>query len=157
LYPEKFLSIAITNLLEGRPVIIHGDGRQVRDWIHAKDHSQGVLTILERGKIGETYMMGGGQELSILDTANVLLRIMGLNENMLKFVNDRPGQDKRYAIDFGKIQRELGWKPNVVLEDGLREMVDWYRNNKDWWAPIRQSAGYNEWYHKQVERNGSLI
>lgn len=157
LYPEKFLSIAITNLLEGRPIIIHGDGRQVRDWIHARDHARGVLLILERGKIGETYMMGGGQELTILDTARLLLKVMGLHENMMKFVNDRPGQDRRYAIDFTKIQQSLGWIPEIAFEDGLREMVEWYRNNQDWWDPIRRSAGYSEWYHKQVERNGSSI
>ncbi|MEK7619916.1 MAG: dTDP-glucose 4,6-dehydratase [Patescibacteria group bacterium] len=154
LYPEKFLSIAITNLLEGRPVVIHGDGSQVRDWIHAQDHARGVLLILERGKVGETYMMGGGSECSVLDTARILLRLMGLSQEMIKFVNDRPGQDQRYAIEYTKIQSELGWQPQVSLEEGLREMIQWYRDNKQWWAPIKQSAGYSEWYQKQVERNG---
>jgi dTDP-glucose 4,6-dehydratase len=154
LYPEKFLSIAITNLLEGKPIVIHGDGSQVRDWIYATDHARGVLSVLERGQIGETYLMGGDCELSVLDTAKLLLRVMGLNDNMISFVNDRPGQDRRYAIDFGKIQRELDWRPQISLENGLREMVEWYRNNPQWWKPIKQSAGYAEWYHKQVERNG---
>lgn len=154
LYPEKFLSIAITNLLEGRPAIIHGDGSQVRDWIHVQDHARGVLMILEHGQVGSTYMMGGGSERSILETAQILLRQMGLNQDMIKFVNDRPGQDRRYAIEYTKIQNELGWQPQVSLEEGLREMVQWYRQNKTWWAPIKQSAGYGEWYQKQVERNG---
>lgn len=157
LYPEKFLAIAITNLLEGRPIVIHGDGLQIRDWIHAQDHARGVLSILETGEVGHTYMMGGGNEFSILDTAKMLLRVMGLSQDMLKFVNDRPGQDRRYAIEYGKIQEHLGWKPQVSLEEGLKDMVRWYRENKQWWAPIKQSAGYSEWYHKQVERNGAHL
>ena len=79
---------------------------------------------------------------------------MGLSQEMIKFVNDRPGQDQRYAIEYTKIQSELGWQPQVSLEEGLREMIQWYRDNKQWWAPIKQSAGYSEWYQKQVERNG---
>lgn len=151
LYPEKFLSIAITNLLEGRPVIVHGDGLQKRDWIHVRDHARGVLNVLLNGKVGETYMMGGDAETTIFDTAKLLLKVMGLNENMVVFMNDRPGQDRRYAMHFGKIERELNWRPSVTLEQGLMEMVDWYRRNQDWWKPIRESAGYRIWYKEQVE------
>lgn len=154
LYPEKFLSIAITNLLEGQSMVIHGDGSQVRDWIHARDHARGIMAILEKGKIGETYMMGGEAEKSILETGRLLLQLMGLNENMVQFVNDRPGQDRRYAIDSNKIKQEIQWIPQVTFENGLKEMIDWYRKNPDWWQPIKASAGYSEWYHKQVERNG---
>lgn len=157
LYPEKFFAITITNLLEGRPAIIHGDGIQIRDWIYARDHARGVLAILERGKIGETYMMGGGAECSILDSAKLILQLMGLQESMLTFVNDRPGQDRRYAIAYDKIERELGWRPETSLENGLREMIEWYRLNQDWWRPIKQSAGYSEWYKKQVIRNGGVL
>jgi dTDP-glucose 4,6-dehydratase len=151
LYPEKFLSIAITNIIENKPIIIHGDGLQRRDWIHARDHARGILMILENGKIGETYMMGGGNEMSITETAQLLLKVMGLNNNLLSYMNDRPGQDRRYAIDYSKIERELGWRPSMTLEQGLAEMVDWYRRNPDWWRPIKESAGYRVWYKEQVE------
>ncbi len=152
LYPEKFLSIAITNLIDGHPVLIHGDGRQVRDWIHARDHSLGLLAILEKGVIGETYMMGGNSEMSMLETARILLNAMGLTENMLEFINDRPGQDRRYSIDYSKIQRELGWQPAFTFDEGLKNMVAWYRKNEPWWRPIRQSSAYREWFKLQFGR-----
>lgn len=148
LYPEKALSIWITNLLEGECIPIHGDGNQVRDWIYAGDHARGVLAILERGRMGETYMMGGDSEMTILDTAKSLLKVMGLKESLLEFLPDRPGQDKRYAIAFDKIQSELGWNPQVTFEQGLGEMVEWYRKNEWWWKPIKDSAQYREWYRK---------
>ncbi len=151
LYPEKFLSIAITNILEGKPVVIHGDGAQKRDWIHVQDHARGILAILERGRIGETYMMGGGTDVSVAETARLLLLVMGHHENMLVYLHDRQGQDRRYAIDHSKIERELGWRPSVTLEQGLNEMVEWYRKNHDWWKPIKESAGYRQWYQHQVE------
>jgi len=149
LYPEKFLSIAITNLLESKPITIHGDGSQVRDWIHARDHGAGVLAILERGTIGETYMMGGNSELSVLETAKTLIRVMGLSESMLVHINDRPGQDKRYAIDHSKITRELGWTQRQTFEEGLRDMVEWYRKNEAWWRPIKDSSIYRSWHSQQ--------
>lgn len=149
LYPEKFLSIAITNLLEGKRVIVHGDGHQVRDWILASDHGRGILAILERGRIGETYMMGGDSEMSILDTSKLLLGVMRLDESAITFAKDRPGQDRRYAIDFTKIKTELGWMPSANFEEGLRQMVDWYRKNESWWKPIKESAVYREWYKAQ--------
>lgn len=152
LYPEKFLSISITNLVDGSPIFIHGDGRQIRDWIHARDHALGVLAILEKGKIGDTYMMGGNSELSVLDTARALLNVMGLAESLLEYQSDRPGQDRRYAIDYTKIQTELGWQPTFTFEDGLRDMVAWYRKNEAWWRPIRQSAAYREWFKMQFGR-----
>jgi dTDP-glucose 4,6-dehydratase len=157
LYPEKFLAIAITNLIESKPIVIHGDGLQIRDWIHATDHGRGVLAILEKGTIGETYMMGGEGELSVLDTAKELLKVMGQGEQMLRFVNDRPGQDRRYAIHYGKIEKELGWRPATTFNQGLTEMVDWYRKNEQWWRPIKDSAGYSEWYQKQVDQNGKAF
>lgn len=153
LYPEKFLSIAITNLLDGRPIHIHGDGRQVRDWIHAHDHGRGVLAILERGVAGETYMMGGNCEMSMLDTAKLLLKVMGLGEQMLTFIGDRPGQDRRYAIDSSRMEGELGWQRVYTFEEGLRQMVEWYRKNESWWRPIRNSAAYRDWYARQFDAN----
>ncbi len=149
LYPEKFLSISITNLLDGTPVTIHGDGRQIRDWIHVQDHCLGILAILEKGQVGQTYMMGGDAEYTVLETAKLLLHVMGLNDNMLVFIQDRLGQDKRYAIHHGKIQKELGWTPSRSFEDGLRHMVDWYRKNEAWWRPIKESSSYKQWYQNQ--------
>jgi dTDP-glucose 4,6-dehydratase len=151
LYPEKFLSIAITNLLEGKPVIIHGDGLQKRDWIQVRDHTRGVLRVLESGIVGETYLMGGGTDVSVVDTARLLLSVMGIKESMIVFMSDRQGQDRRYAIDYGKVERELNWRPQHTLESGLKEMVEWYRTNPGWWRPIKDSAGYRQWYKHQVE------
>lgn len=149
LYPEKMLSISITNILEGKNILIAGDGHQKRDWIFASDHGRGVLAIIERGVIGETYMMGGDSEFSMLETAHLLLKTMGFSESVLTFVPDRPGQDRRYAIDYSKIERELGWKPTVTFEEGLKAMVEWYRKNESWWRPIKGSAAYREWFRAQ--------
>ena len=150
LYPEKYLSISITNLIDGaQPIFVVGDGHQVRDWISARDHGLGVLAILERGTVGETYMMGGDSEMSMLDTAKLLLSVMNLPDTLIEFVPDRPGQDRRYAIDYSKIQRELGWQPSVTFEQGLRDMVTWYRKNEQWWKPIRDDAAHREWFKKQ--------
>lgn len=153
LYPEKYLSISITNLLDGKPIHINGDGHQVRDWINVRDHGLGILAIVERGKQGETYMMGGASEYSMLDTAKLLVKVMGLGEHMITFVKDRPGQDRRYAIDHSKITRDLNWAPNLSFEEGLRQMVEWYRKNEQWWRTIRNSAAYRDWYTRQFEQN----
>ncbi|MBT4856819.1 dTDP-glucose 4,6-dehydratase [Candidatus Uhrbacteria bacterium] len=154
LYPEKFLAIAITNIIEGKPISIQGDGKQIRDWIHAADHGAGILAILERGQIGHTYMMGGDCEMNIADTARLVLKVMGAKDDMLQFGKDRPGQDRRYAIQFGKIENELGWTPSRTFEEGLEEMVQWYRENEYWWKPIKQSSGYRKWYEAQI---GGLV
>lgn len=154
LYPEKFLAIAITNILEGKPVSVQGDGRQIRDWIHVEDHGVGILNIIEKGQVGHTYMMGGDCEMSIADTARLVLKVMGAKDDMLRFVKDRPGQDRRYAIHFGKIEKELGWKPSRTFEEGVTDMVQWYRENEYWWKPIKQSSGYRKWYEAQI---GGLV
>lgn len=149
LYPEKFLSISITNLLDGKPVIIHGDGSQIRDWIHVQDHNLGILAALERGRVGETYMLGGNAEYTIKQTAESLLNVMGLSGNMLLHTDDRPGQDRRYAIDSTKAQQELGWQQTIAFEQGLAGMVNWYRKNEHWWRPIKESSGYRSWFNQQ--------
>ncbi len=149
LYPEKFLSISITNLLDGKPILVHGDGQQVRDWIHVKDHNLAVLAIIEKGQLGETYMLGGNAEYSVKQTSELLLKVMGLSDNMLRYISDRPGQDRRYAIDFSKAQNELGWTQTLTFEEGLAGMVNWYRKNEQWWRPIKQSSGYRRWYKSQ--------
>ncbi len=149
LYPEKFLSISITNILDGQKVPVHGDGTQIRDWIHVRDHALGILAVIDRGRIGETYLMGGNAELSIRETAQRLVRTMGVTDDMIEFIKDRPGQDRRYAIDFSKVQTELGWSPTLTFDQGLAHMVEWYRKNEAWWRPIRQSSAYRQWYTLQ--------
>ncbi len=153
LYPEKFLSISITNVLDGQKIQIHGDGTQVRDWIHVRDHALGILAVIDRGRIGETYLMGGDAELSIRETALRLIKVMGVTEEMVQFIKDRPGQDRRYAIDFSRMKTELAWAPTLTFDQGLAHMVDWYRKNESWWRPIRQSSSYRQWYNLQFGAN----
>ncbi len=151
LYPEKYLSISITNLIDGKPITIHGDGNQVRDWIHVKDHALGILTILEKGELGETYMMGGNAEYTVVETGKMLLTAMGLKDDMMIFIKDRPGQDRRYAIDDKKINQALGWEPTYTFEEGLQNMCQWYKSNENWWRPIRESSGYRNWFRTQFK------
>jgi dTDP-glucose 4,6-dehydratase len=136
-YPEKLIPLFITNLIEGKKVPVYGSGRNIRDWIHVDDHNRGVEAIIKRGKIGETYCLGGGAEKSNLEITKNILEIMGANANMIEYVTDRPGHDFRYAIDFSKAKEELGWYPEIDFESGLRLTVDWYKNNNNWWQKLK--------------------
>jgi dTDP-glucose 4,6-dehydratase len=132
---EKFIPRQITEVLEGRRPRLYGDGRQVRDWIHVDDHSSALLTILERGRVGETYLVGADGERSNLEVARTLLRLMGRPEDDYELVADRAGHDQRYAIESGKLRLELGWQPRFGdLDGGLAETIEWYRTHRDWWA-----------------------
>ena len=138
---EKFIPRQITEMLEGRRPRVYGDGRQVRDWIHTEDHSAALLTILERGRIGETYLVGADGERSNLDVVRSLLRIMGRPEDDYDLVADRAGHDQRYAIESGKLRLELGWQPrHGDLEQGLAETVEWYAAHRDWWVPQKAAT-----------------
>ncbi len=140
-FPEKLIPLAITNLLNGKPIPIYGSGLNVRDWLHVEDHCRAIEAILRYGKAGETYCIGGNQESSNLDLAKRLVRLMGRDEtSSITFVEDRKGHDLRYAIDASKISRELGWKPRYTLEDGLRQTVAWFEANRAWWEPLLQRA-----------------
>jgi dTDP-glucose 4,6-dehydratase len=131
---EKFVPRQITEILEGRRPRVYGDGRQVRDWIHVDDHSSALLAILERGRIGETYLVGADGERTNLDVVRTLLRLMGRPEEDYERVADRAGHDQRYAIESGKLRLELGWQPRFSdLDQGLAETVEWYRDHRDWW------------------------
>jgi dTDP-glucose 4,6-dehydratase len=133
---EKFIPRQITNLLSGRPVKIYGDGLNVRDWIHAEDHSSAVLAILQNGKAGETYLVGADGEKSNLDVVRELHEIFELDDSSIEWVRDRVGHDRRYAIDSTKIRDELGWSPKYSdFSAGLEMTVEWYKNNRAWWAP----------------------
>jgi len=138
---EKFIPRQITEVLEGRRPRLYGDGRQVRDWIHADDHSAALLAILERGRIGETYLVGADGERSNNDVVRLLLRLMGRPEDDFERVTDRAGHDVRYAIESGKLRLELGWQPRFSdFEAGLVDTIDWYRSHRQWWAPHKQAT-----------------
>jgi dTDP-glucose 4,6-dehydratase len=138
---EKFIPRQITEVLEGRRPRVYGDGHQVRDWIHADDHSSALLAILERGRIGETYLVGADGERSNGDVVRLLLRLMGRPEDDFDLVADRAGHDVRYAIESGKLRLELGWQPRFEdFEAGLSDTIDWYRSHRHWWAPHKQAT-----------------
>lgn len=132
-FPEKLIPLAITNLLQGKKVPVYGDGLQRRDWLFVTDHCGAIDLVLHEGKIGETYCIGGNGEKENVWIAKKLLEILGKDESAIEYVSDRPGHDRRYAIDFTKIQRELGWHPEVSLEVGLAKTVEWFRENESWW------------------------
>jgi dTDP-glucose 4,6-dehydratase len=137
---EKFIPRQITEVLEGRRPRVYGDGRQVRDWIHADDHSAALLAILERGRIGETYLVGADGERTNSDVVRLLLRLMGRPEDDFELVADRAGHDVRYAIESGKLRLELGWQPRFAdFEAGLADTIDWYRAHRHWWGPHKQA------------------
>jgi dTDP-glucose 4,6-dehydratase len=138
---EKFIPRMITNLIDGVPPKVYGDGLNVRDWIHADDHSSAVLRILDRGRSGETYLIGADGERSNLQVVTALLRLFGRSEEDIEFVTDRAGHDRRYAIESGKLRSELGWSPRFQdFETGLADTVEWYRSHEDWWRPHKQAT-----------------
>jgi dTDP-glucose 4,6-dehydratase len=138
---EKFVPRQITEVLEGRRPRVYGDGRQVRDWIHVDDHSAALLTILQRGRIGETYLVGADGERTNLDMVRALLRLMDRPEDDVELVADRVGHDQRYAIEPGKLRLELGWQPRYFdLDLGLAQTIGWYRDHREWWAPHKAAT-----------------
>jgi dTDP-glucose 4,6-dehydratase len=138
---EKFVPRQITEILEGRRPRLYGDGLQVRDWIHVDDHSSALLTILERGRIGETYLVGADGERANIDVARALLRLLGRADDDYELVADRAGHDRRYAIESGKLRLELGWQPRYAdVEAGLARTIDWYRSHREWWEPQKAAT-----------------
>ncbi len=138
---EKFIPRQITEILEGRKPKLYGTGEQVRDWIHAEDHSSGVLAILEKGKIGETYLIGADGEKDNKHVVELTLELFGKDSSDYEHVNDRPGHDMRYAIDSSKLRTELGWTPKFTdFQSGLKETIKWYTDNSDWWKPQKQAT-----------------
>jgi len=155
-FPEKFLPLMITNALDDKPLPIYGDGKQQRDWLHVEDNCRGVLAVLEHGRIGEVYNLGGVDIEENLSMARGLLRVMGRPETLLNYVKDRPGHDRRYALNCGKMERELGWKPCIPLDEGLRQTIDWYRSNTEWMAGVR-GGDYLSYYEKYYENRDSSL
>lgn len=132
-YPEKLIPHFITNLLKGEKVTVYGEGKNIRDWIHVDDHNRGIDLILKKGKIGETYCLGGNSEVDNLTLTRKILALMKFGEEMITYVDDRPGHDLRYGIDYSKAKTELGFEPEISLNDGLSATINWYQNNKNWW------------------------
>lgn len=139
--PEKFIPRAITNLIEGKEVPLYGDGKYVRDWLFIEDHVRAIEKVLEKGKIGETYLVGGlTEDINHLEVTKKLLKIFGKDESNIKFVKDRAGHDRRYAVDWTKINKELGWQPLYGFDEWLEKTVDWYRQNEWWWKPLKKES-----------------
>ena len=142
-HPEKFIPLIITNILRDREIPIYGDGNNIRDWLHVNDHCDALLKILLNGKLGESYNIGSENELKNIDLVNLICQLMQEikpstknYKNLIKFVKDRPGHDERYAINPRKIKKEVGWSPKILFNQGLKETIHWYIENKDWWMPL---------------------
>lgn len=148
MFPEKFIPLFISNLMEDKKVPVYGDGLYVRDWIHVDDHSRGIDFILNKGKVGDTYCLGGNSEKTNLEVVRLLLQYLNKDESYIEYVKDRPGHDRRYAIDFMKAKHDLGWEPRISFEDGLKNMVDWYLSNQEWVRRCKSGA-YRDYYTKQ--------
>ena len=147
-FPEKLIPLMVVNALHGKPLPVYGDGGNVRDWLHVEDHCQALLTVLEKGRAGEVYNIGGGAEQRNLDLVKAILRLLGKPESLITFVKDRPGHDRRYAIDPSKLRSELGWAPAHSFEEGLAKTVRWYVDNTRWWERV-MSGAYRQYYESQ--------
>jgi dTDP-glucose 4,6-dehydratase len=158
-FPEKLIPLLIVNSLAGKPLPVYGDGQQIRDWLYVKDHCSAIRRVLEAGRLGETYNIGGWNEKANLDIVHTVCALLDElrprpdgkpYKDQITYVTDRPGHDRRYAIDARKLERELGWKPAETFETGIRKTVQWYLDNPDWVAHV-QSGAYREWVAKQYQ------
>jgi dTDP-glucose 4,6-dehydratase len=144
-FPEKLLPLAISNVLDDRPIPVYGDGMQVRDWVHVTDNCRALRAVLERGRVGETYHIGGGSPMPNIDVLRTLLKILAKPESLMTRVTDRLGHDRRYAVDFTKTTKELGWRPEISFADGLARTIRWYQDNSEWVRRCR-SGEYRKYY-----------
>lgn len=149
-FPEKLIPLMISNALEDRELPIYGDGLQVRDWIYVEDHCRALDLVLHRGREGEVYNIGGKCEKTNLSVAQTILDRLGKPHSLIRFVADRPGHDRRYAIDFSKIERELGWTPRVSFEEGIGLTIQWYQEHQEWWRKIK-TGEYLEYYRRMYQ------
>ncbi len=147
-FPEKLIPLFVTNLLEGRKVPVYGDGMQVRDWVHVADHCRAIRRVAEAGRPGRVYNIGGNNERTNLEITRRILAHLGFDDGMIEHVKDRPGHDRRYAVDTTRIAEELGWRPEVEFGTGLADTIDWYRRNEAWWRRIK-SGDYLRYYEEQ--------
>jgi dTDP-glucose 4,6-dehydratase len=148
-YPEKLIPLFVTNAIDGQPLPLYGDGRNVRDWLYVKDHAAAIDFLLDAGEPGETYNIAGGNEAENIDITRRVLELIGRPESLIRFVDDRPGHDRRYSLDAGKLAR-LGFRSSTPFDEGLEETVRWYRQREDWWRPVKErDAAYREFYRTQ--------
>ena len=147
-FPEKLIPLMIANAHEDKSLPIYGDGKNVRDWIHVMDHCRGIQRAMDDGQKGEVYNFGGDAERENMFVVTEILKLVGKGEDLITYVKDRPGHDRRYAMDSSKARAQLGWTPSYTFEDGLKQTVDWYLKNKAWWERVRSGA-YQEYYEKQ--------
>jgi dTDP-glucose 4,6-dehydratase len=151
-YPEKLIPLFVTNAIEGLDVPLYGDGRNIRDWLYVNDHTAAVDFLLDAGVPGETYNISGGNEMENLEITRIILRSLARPESLIRYVDDRPGHDRRYSLNSDKLAR-LGWRPRTVLEEGLAETIVWYQRHEDWWRPIKdKDPAYRDFYKLQYER-----
>jgi dTDP-glucose 4,6-dehydratase len=152
-FPEKLIPLFVTNLVEGKKVPVYGDGMQVRDWIHVADHNRAIFAVLEKGNLGEVYNIGSDNEQYNINITKMILKYLGKDESSIQYVTDRPGHDRRYAIDATKIKTQLGWRPQIDFATGLAGTIQWYLDNKKWWSEIK-TGKYLEYYKLQYsDRN----
>jgi dTDP-glucose 4,6-dehydratase len=155
-FPEKVIPLFITNALEGLPLPLYGDGQHVRDWLFVEDHCAALARVLQAGRVGEIYNIGGGQECTNIELAHMIVQAIGVSETMLTFVKDRPAHDRRYALNSEKMAAELGWRPRVTLAEGLASTVAWYRAHESWWQTLKD-AEYRTYYERQyAQRCGDV-
>jgi len=146
-FPEKLIPLMVTNIVEGRPLPVYGDGLQTREWLHVKDHCAAVWAVWTKGEVGQIYNVGTGNDVANIDLVKTLIELLGASEDLITFVEDRPGHDRRYALDITRLTTELGWLPRIPLEDGLAGTIEWYRQNQTWWENIK-SGDYREYYDR---------
>lgn len=164
-FPEKLIPLMIMNCLNGKPLPVYGDGRQIRDWLYVEDHCEAIQLILEKGKVGETYLIGGENQPTNLEIIHQITAILDElrpdslykpHANLIQFVQDRPGHDRRYAMEISRMRGELGWEPKHDLASGLRETVQWYLDNQDWVEHLTQKESFNAWMkHNYASRGGA--
>ena len=147
-YPEKVLPLFVTNALDEAPLPLYGDGRQIRDWLHVDDHCSAIELVLRQGEAGEIYNIGASEEHENVELARLIVDHLGVDPGLIRHVEDRAGHDRRYSLETTKI-RSLGWEPRRGWEEGVRSTLDWYRENRDWWEPIKRSGGFREYYDRQ--------
>ena len=155
-FPEKLIPLMICNARAGKPLPVYGDGMQIRDWLHVYDHCAAIAAVLEKGREGEVYNVGGNNEKANLEIVRLILKELGKSESLITYVKDRPGHDRRYAINNSKITKELGWKPTYTFEQGIHETIQWYLENEKWMEGVI-SGDYQNYYHNMYERTESKL
>ena len=150
-FPEKLIPLMINNCKSGKPLPVYGDGMQIRDWLHVADHCAAIDTVLHKGVIGEVYNIGGNNEKANIEIVKLIIKTLGKSEDLIKYVKDRPGHDRRYAIDNTKITTQLGWAPKYTFEQGIAETIEWYLNNEEWMNKIT-SGDYMKYYDKMYKK-----